>query len=129
MGTTFDFLGFTHVWGESRRGKDVARQITAKGANARALAAVTEWCRKNLRRPFREQHAHLSRTIRGRCAYYGLTGDSKRLRWRHHQVVRIWRKRLARRGRHSKLSWSRFAAMLVRYPLPRPLIVHPHGAS
>ena len=129
MGTTFDFLGFTHVWGKSRRGKDVVRQITAKDRYARALAAVTEWCRRNLHRPFREQHAHLSRMIRGHCAYYGLTGNSKRLRWYHHQVVRIWRKWLARRGRHSKLSWSRFAAMLLRHPLPRPLIAHPHGAS
>ncbi len=65
MGTTFDFLGFTHVWGKSRRGKDVVRQITAKDRYARALAAVTEWCRRNLHRPFREQHAHLSRMIRG----------------------------------------------------------------
>ena len=68
MGTTFDFLGFTHVWGKSRRGKDVVRQITAKDRYARALAAVTEWCRTNLHRPFREQHAHLSRMIRGHCA-------------------------------------------------------------
>ena len=29
--TTFDFLGFTHVWGRSMQGKDVVRQITAKG--------------------------------------------------------------------------------------------------
>ena len=28
--TTFDFLGFTHVWGRSRRGRNVVRQITAK---------------------------------------------------------------------------------------------------
>ncbi len=35
--TTFDFLGFTHVWGRSLRGKDVVRQITAKGRFARAL--------------------------------------------------------------------------------------------
>ena len=34
--TTFDFLGFTHVWGRSMQGKDVVRQITAKGRFARA---------------------------------------------------------------------------------------------
>jgi group II intron reverse transcriptase/maturase len=128
-GTTFDFLGFTHVWGKSWKGKDVVRQITAKDRYARALAAVMEWCRRNLHRPFREQHAHLSRMIRGHCAYYGISGNSKRLRWYHHQLVRIWRKWLARRGRHSKLSWSRFGAMLARHPLPPPLIVHRYGAS
>ncbi len=35
--TTFDFLGFTNVWGRSMQGKDVVRQITAKGLSARAL--------------------------------------------------------------------------------------------
>ncbi|BAR54353.1 reverse transcriptase/maturase family protein [Bradyrhizobium diazoefficiens] len=64
-GTTFNFLGFTHVWGQSRKGKNVVRQITAKDRYARALASVTEWCRLNLHRPFRAQHAHLSRVIRG----------------------------------------------------------------
>jgi len=40
--TTFDFLGFTHVWGKSLRGRNVVRQITAKDRYARALASVTE---------------------------------------------------------------------------------------
>jgi RNA-directed DNA polymerase len=102
VGTTFNFLGFTHVWGRSRRGKDVVRQITAKDRYARALASVTEWCRRNLHRPFREQHAHLSRMIRGHCAYYGITGNGDRIRWYHHQLVRIWKKWLRRRGHHRK---------------------------
>ena len=46
-GTTFDFLGLTHVWGRSRNGKDMVRQVTAKGRFARAVAAVNGWCRKN----------------------------------------------------------------------------------
>src|SRR4051812_18967030 len=29
-GTAFDFLGLTHVWGRSRNGKDMVRQVTAK---------------------------------------------------------------------------------------------------
>ncbi len=29
-GTTFDFLDFTHLWGKSRQGKNVVRQITAR---------------------------------------------------------------------------------------------------
>ena len=59
-GTTFDFLGFTHAWGKSRKGKDVVRQTTAKSRLARALAAIKDWCRKNRHRPMREQRAQLS---------------------------------------------------------------------
>ncbi|MGO9846557.1 MAG: hypothetical protein ACLPKT_08145, partial [Methylocella sp.] len=29
-GTSFTFLGFSHVWGRSRAGKNVVRQVTAK---------------------------------------------------------------------------------------------------
>jgi hypothetical protein len=29
-GTTFTFLGFCHVWGKSRKGKNVVRQVTAR---------------------------------------------------------------------------------------------------
>src|SRR6516164_7886973 len=45
-GTSFTFLGFCHVWGKSRKGKNVVRLVTAKQRYNRALAAVTEWCRK-----------------------------------------------------------------------------------
>ena len=38
--TTFDFISFTHVWGRSLQGKDIVRQITAKGRFARALKSV-----------------------------------------------------------------------------------------
>jgi hypothetical protein len=40
-GTSFTFLGFTHIWGKSRAGKNVVRQVTAKNRYAHALAAVT----------------------------------------------------------------------------------------
>jgi RNA-directed DNA polymerase len=126
--TTFDFLGFTHVWGKSRKGFDVVRQITAKDRYARALASVTQWCRRNLHRPFREQHAHLSRVIRGHCAYYGRTGNRRRIGWYHNQLVRIWRKWLVRRGLQGNLTWPRFAAILKRHPLPPARIVHQYAA-
>jgi len=71
--------------------------------------------------------AHLSRVIRGHCAYYGISGNGRRIRWYHHQLMRIWKKWLARRGRHSNLPWSRFRAMLARYPLPSAKIVHQYA--
>ena len=37
-GTAFTFLGFAHIWGKSRAGKNVVRQVTAKNRYARALA-------------------------------------------------------------------------------------------
>jgi RNA-directed DNA polymerase len=47
----FDFLGFTHSWGKSLKGKDVVRKTTAKSRFARSLTAVKAWCRTNRHRP------------------------------------------------------------------------------
>ena len=116
--TTFDFLGFTHVWGRSMQGKDVVRQITAKGRFARALKSVHEWCKRHRHLPIAAQREHLAKVIRGHCAYYGLTGNGKRLEWFRYQVIRIWRTWLARRSRLRRLNWDRMNELLKRYPLP-----------
>ena len=78
-GTSFTFLGFTHIWGKSRAGKNVVRQVTAKNRYARALAAVSAWCRINRHQSIPDQHAHLTAMMRGHYAYYGITGNSRRL--------------------------------------------------
>ena len=116
--TTFDFLGFTHVWGRSRQGKDVVRQITAKGRFARALKSVHDWCKRYRHLPVKAQQDYLARVIRGHCAYFGLTGNSKRLSWFRYQVARIWRMWLSRRSRLRGLNWDRMNELLKRYPLP-----------
>jgi RNA-directed DNA polymerase len=127
-GTSFDFLGLTHFWGKSRNGRPIVRQVTAKSRYARALAAVTEWCRENRHQPIPEQQAHLAAMMRGHFAYYGIAGNVRRLRWYARQVVRIWKKWLSRRGRHGNVPWSRLTELLKRHPLPPPRITHPYTA-
>ena len=122
--TTFVFLGFLHVWGKSRRGKNVVIQRTANDRYARALRSVRLWCKTNRHRPLAFQHAMLVRKMQGHYAYYGITGNSKRLGWYAYQVARVWRFWLARRTRGWRLRWDRFNVLLARYPLPPPRIVH-----
>jgi RNA-directed DNA polymerase len=125
-GTIFDFLGFTHVWGRSRKGKPLVKQVTAKGRYARALAAVSDWCRKNRHRSIPDQHRRLSSMMRGHFAYYGVGGNGRRLSWFAYQVVRIWRKWLSRRDRRSVVRWARLTEILRQHPLPPPMIFHPY---
>jgi group II intron reverse transcriptase/maturase len=123
-GTSFTFLGFCHVWGKSRKGKNVVRQVTAKNRYARALAAVTApWCRQHRHLPIPEQHAQLVAKMRGHYAYYGISGNFRRLSRYAEEVVRIWHKWLSRRDRQGSMSWSRFATLLRRHPLPAARIV------
>ena len=121
---TFNFLGFTHVWGKSIKGKNVVRQYTAKDRYAKALGALNEWCRENRHRPIGEQHAKLKLKMQGHYAYYGITSNGKRLQWYADQAARIWQKWLSRRTRNGSIHWERFSKVLQRFPLPEPRIVH-----
>ena len=125
--TTFNFLGFTHVWGKSRKGKNVVRQYTAKDRYTKAIKVLNEWCRTNRHRPIREQHEKLSQKMRGHYAYYGITSNGKRLQWYAYQASRIWQKWLSRRNRNGTILWERFNKMLRRFPLPQPRIVHQYA--
>ena len=95
----FDFLGLTHSWAKSRKGKNVVRQTTAKNRFARSLATVKDWCRTHRHLPPREQHAWLTAVLNGHFAYYGITGNIRQLQDFRYQVVRTWHKWLARRTR------------------------------
>jgi RNA-directed DNA polymerase len=124
-GTKFDFLGFTHIWAKSKKGVNGVRQVTAKGRYARALATASEWCRRNRHLSLRDQHAHLSQMMRGHYAYYGISGNSRRIRWFACQVVVQWRKWLGRRHRGGgAFQWTRLNAILKHHPLPPARIVH-----
>jgi group II intron reverse transcriptase/maturase len=127
-GTSFNFLGFTHVWGTSRNGKNVVRQVTAKDRYARALSAVSQWCRDNRGLSIAAQHAHLSKMARGHFAYYGITGNGRRIRWYLHQTERIWKKWLSRRG-GGNVPWARLRAFLDRQPLPKARIIHKYAVA
>src|SRR6202035_3132252 len=65
---------------------EVGDEVEAKNRYARALAAVTDWCRHNRHQPIPDQHAHLTAMMRGHYAYYGITGNFRRLRWYADQV-------------------------------------------
>jgi RNA-directed DNA polymerase len=129
QGTTFDFLGFTHVWKTSRKKKNVVCQVTSKGRFARALRSVKDWCRKFRHWSIPAQHERLGRMLKGHYAYYGITGNTRRLRWVTPRVERIWWKWLSRRSRGRTIPWRRFDQLLKRYPMPQARIVHRYAAA
>ena len=121
---TFDFLGFTHYWGWSRKGNAVVVRQTSTGRFNRVVKAITEWCRRNRHRPLPEQHATLSQKLHGHYGYYGITGNSRALGNLRHVVVGIWRKWLSRRSWAGHLSWLRFERIREHFALPPPVVVH-----
>ena len=88
-GGSFDFLGFTHYWGRSRRGTWVVRRKTASTRLTRALKRVGGWCRLNRHRPVGEQRKALSLKLTGHCNY-GIIGNYRSLCSFRSQLERRW---------------------------------------
>jgi len=121
---TFDFLGFTHYWGQTRTGGWVIRRRTARKRFTRSLKAISQWCRENLHEPIRVQVEALGRKLKGHFGYYGLTGNYDALARYRQEVIGIWRKWLARRGDPQGMSWERMNRLLQFYYLPQARVVH-----
>ena len=121
---TFDFLGFTHYWGRSRRGKPAVLRKTARDRFTRSLRAIAQWCRRQRHLPLVEQHRELGRKLRGHYAYYGITGNQPALSRLRHETQRVWRKWLDRRSQRDRMTWERFWRVSARYPLPPARVVH-----
>jgi RNA-directed DNA polymerase len=123
----FEFLGFTHYWGKSRKGNWVVKRKTAGKKLCAAIRRVYQWCKVNRHLPVREQQDKLSRKLQGHYGYYGISGNSRSLRGFYRQALRSWRKWLNRRSRNSDMPWDRFNRLLKRYPLPQPRIMHQYS--
>lgn len=124
---SFAFLGFTHYWGKSRKGRWVVKRRTAKVKLKQAIRRVHLWCKKNRHLPVKEQQLHLRRKLHGHYGYYGITFNTRSIKGYYEQVKRSWYKWLNRRSRDRQLPWPRFNRLLERYPLPRPRIVHQYS--
>jgi group II intron reverse transcriptase/maturase len=121
---TFDFLGFTHYWGKSRRGYWVVKRRTMRRRLRRAMKMMADWCRWNRHRPLKEQYEVLCQKLRGHYQYYGLRGNYRPMELLYEHTLRVWHKWLSRRSRASYIPWERFARFLKVLPLPTPKIIH-----
>ena len=123
-GSTFDFLGFTHAWSTSLKGRPFIARRTMSKRFTRALKAVNEYCRETLTEPIPRQWAGLCQKLRGHYAYYGIRGNHEGLHRFHYEVTRVWFRWLGRRSGHAAKwwNWERYNNMLTRMPLPPPRI-------
>jgi group II intron reverse transcriptase/maturase len=124
---TVDFLGFTHYWGRSRKGRWIVKWRTAKDRLSRSLHRIRDWCRTNRHRSVAEQQRTLGQKVRGHYAYFGITSNYKALARFYREVLKAWKRWLSRRSQKAYLDWPTMHRLLKRHPLPRPRIVHRYG--
>src|SRR5262249_48137149 len=120
---TFDFLGFTHYWGRSRRDNAAVKKRTAASRVRRFAKAIGEWCRRNRHRPIQEQHATRSQKLRGQDASYGVTGNASPWSGRGALGARSWRKWLSRRSGKGCCGGATLWGLRERYPLAAARVV------
>lgn len=121
---TFDFLGFTHYWGRSRRGFWVIKRRTARKRLQRSMLAISQWCRRYRHEPMALQCKKLGQKLRGHYGYYGIVGNFGALEVVYQHTRQVWRKWLSRRSWKSSVSWEKFMKLEKIFVLPRPRIVH-----
>lgn len=123
---TFDFLGFTHYWGKSRKGYWVIKRKTAAKRLRRTLRAIGVWCRTHRHLPMGEQFEALVRKLAGHYAYYGITGNGRCLNQVRTVVQKLWYRWLRRRSRKpGRLTWEWMDWHLREtFVFPYPQVVH-----
>ncbi len=122
---TFDFLGFTHFCGTSRRGKFIVGRRTSRKKFRAKCKELNLWL-KHVRnsRPAKEWWPILVAKLRGHYQYYGVSGNMPSLHRFYREAVRLTLKWLNRRSQRGSFNWKGFYAYLKHYPLPTPRIVH-----
>jgi group II intron reverse transcriptase/maturase len=119
---TFDFLGFTFYWRRSRNGRWGMWCKTRSSRLQKAINVASDYCRRHRHQPVAVQHAALCRRIQGHFNYFGVSGNYRSLVPLIEATERNWIKWLRRRSNRTRLTWKKFAAILERYPLPKPRI-------
>jgi len=122
--SSFTFLGFTHYWNKSRKGKWIVGRKTDCKRLQRAIAAVSAWCKTNRHKPVKEQWETLKAKITGHYAYYGISLNYRSISEYYLHTKTIWLKWLNRRDSKRHRNWNSFNDYLKDWPLPKPQIMH-----
>jgi group II intron reverse transcriptase/maturase len=122
---TFDFLGFTHCCGTTRKGKFMVLRLTSAKRMRAKLHAVKDEMRKRMHRPIAEQGLYLRSVVAGHARYFGVPNNGQRVHAFRFQVVRIWHRTLKRRSQSKQVSWKRMGRIAAHW-VPSPRICHPY---
>ena len=122
---TFDFLGFTHVCSETKKGRfSVLRKTMQKRLQAKLKDVYTR-LRRSMHHPVPEQGKYLRSVILGHMRYYGVPGNRPSIAVFRKGVCWLWRKVLKCRSQKHRLNWDRMKRLIDRW-LPTVYVCHPH---
>jgi RNA-directed DNA polymerase len=123
---TFDFLGFTHISGKTRRGDFTIQRKTSRKKFRAKLAELKETLTRRRHDDLARVGTWLQSVYRGWCQYYAVPGNGTRLQQLRNALQVMWLRVLQRRSqRGRRLTWKKFSKLCKRW-LPTPKILHPY---
>ena len=122
---TFNFLGFTHYCGKTRKGYFMMGHKTQKEKLSKTLTELNGWLKK-IRNMFllKDWWKVLKAKMAGHYNYFGVSGNMRCLRqfqWRANRLILKW---INRRSQRKSMTWDKFNKYLNWNPLPKPRIHH-----
>ena len=121
---TFNFLGFTHISGRSRKGGFLLKRKSRRDRMRAKLREVKEALRRCMHDSIPEQGKWLAHVVRGYFNYHAVPTNAKSLVMFRHHVTDLWRRTLKRRGQKDRTTWERMARLATDF-LPAVRILHP----
>jgi len=121
---SFDFLGFTHYLGKSRKGKKVLKRKTSTQRLTKAITRMNEFIRENRHMKLGALTAMINVKLRGHYGYYGITFNYRGIKLYYEEVKRILRKWIRRRGGKTKWTFKVLDLLTEKWrPILKPLIL------
>lgn len=122
---TFDFLGFTHYCGKSRKGGFILGRRTSGKKFRAAVKAMNVWLKGVRDEAVLAVWWKLLRNkLIGHYRYYGISGNSRGIGTFNQCVRRLAFKWINRRSQRKSYTWGQFCGFLKYNPLPRPVLYH-----
>lgn len=125
---TFDFLGFTHLCGKTRKGRFCVKRITMHKRMRAKLKALAAELRVRLHGSIPENGAWLGTILKGHYQYYGLHHNTDAMNNFRHWVSHLRRRMLIRRSGKSRVTWQRMQRLIDKW-LPKPRITQPYPSE
>lgn len=118
----FDFLGFTHYNGKTRKGYYKTIHKTSKKKLKAKKQSAKKWIKENIQLKPTEIIKKINIKLIGHYRYYGITDNYNKLMEFRTYIVRTLFKELRRRGQKRRISWEKFNKILKYNPIAEPKI-------
>ncbi len=125
---TFDFLGFTHISGKTRKGFFTVKRKTIGKRMRAKLQQIKAQLRSRMHAPVAQTGEWLKSVVQGYFNYHAVPGNLDSLGVFRERVTRLWRRTLLCRSQKHRLPWTRMHLLAVRW-IPQPRVLHPYPES